>query len=249
MTIDLSGQVAMVTGGSRGIGLAIAGRLCSAGAHVAVVARDAKRVAAAVQELTGQGCGRALAAPADVSDAAQTEAAVERIEQELGPIDILVNNAGLTRDGVLVRMTEDDWDRVLDVNLKGAFLSMKLVGKGMMKRRKGRIINITSIVGVTGNRGQANYAASKAGLIGLTKAVAKELATRHVLVNAVAPGFIDTDLTRDLPEQARKALEEQIPMRRLGSPGDVAGAVLFLASDLAGYITGQVLVVDGGMVM
>lgn len=249
MTIDLSGQVAMVTGGSRGIGLAVAGRLCSAGAHVALVARDEGRVNDAVAELTGQGCGRAIGAPADVADPAAIEAAIASIEKELGPIDILVNNAGLTRDGILVRMSEADWDRVLDVNLKGAFLTIKQVARGMMKRRKGRIINITSIIGLTGNRGQANYAASKAGLIGLTKAVARELASRHVLVNAVAPGFIDTDLTSDLPEPARQALIDQIPLQHLGNPGDVAGAVLFLASDLAGYITGQVLVVDGGMVM
>lgn len=249
MTIDLSGQVAMVTGGSRGIGLAIAGRLCSAGAKVGLVARNQGRVQAAVEELGGQGCGRALGVPADVGNPAQVEAAVARIEQELGPIDILVNNAGFTRDGVLVRMSPEDWDAVLDVNLTGAFLVMKQVARGMMKRRRGRIINITSIVGITGNRGQANYAASKAGLIGLTKAVARELASRHVLVNAVAPGFIETDLTRDLAEDARTALEQRIPLQRLGNPGDVAGAVLFLASDLAGYITGQVLVVDGGMVM
>lgn len=249
MTTDLTGQVAMVTGGSRGIGLAIAGRLCSAGARVAIVARNEAGARAAVEELSGQGCGRAIAVPADVSDPDAIAAAIERIETELGPIDILVNNAGLTRDGLLVRMSEEDWDTVLDINLKGAFLTMKQVARGMMKRRKGRIINVTSIIGITGNRGQANYAASKAGLIGLTKAVARELASRHVLVNAVAPGFIDTDLTRDLPEPARKALEAQIPVERLGNPGDVAGAVLFLASDLAGYITGQVLVVDGGMVM
>ena len=249
MTIDLRDQVAMVTGGSRGIGLAIAGRLCSAGAQVAIVARDEQRLADAVEELKGEGCGRALGVPADVGRANEVEAAVERIEKELGPIDILVNNAGFTRDGVLMRMSEADWDAVMDTNLKGAFLTMKLVTRGMMKRRKGRVINVTSIIGLTGNRGQANYAASKAGLIGLTKSVARELATRHVLVNAVAPGFIDTDLTRDLAEQARRALVQQIPMQRLGNPGDVAGAVLFLASDLAGYITGQVLVVDGGMVM
>ncbi|HWP37015.1 MAG TPA: 3-oxoacyl-ACP reductase FabG, partial [Gemmatimonadales bacterium] len=193
--------------------------------------------------------GRAIAVTADMADTPQVERAIEAVERELGPIDILVNNAGLTRDGILVRMSEADWDAVLDANLKGAFTATKLVTRGMMKRRYGRVINITSVVGITGNKGQANYAASKAGLIGFTKAVAKELASRNVLVNAVAPGFIETDMTKALPEAARAALQEQIPLGRLGDPADIAAAVLFLASDLAGYITGHVLVVDGGMVM
>lgn len=244
--IDLGGRVALVTGGSRGIGLAVAGRLYSRGAHVAIVARDGARARATVAGL--EGGGKAVAVPADVSDAAQVEEVVATVERELGPVDILVNNAGVTRDGVLVRMSEADWDTVLDVNLKGAFLLMKLVGRGMMKRRWGRIINITSVVGLTGNRGQANYSASKAGLIGLTKAVAKELGSRNVLVNAVAPGFIDTDMTRELPEDAKRLMLQQIALGRFGNPGEVASAVLFLASDLADYITGQVLVVDGGMV-
>jgi len=175
--------------------------------------------------------------------------AVAQVEQGLGPIDILVNNAGLTRDGLLARMSGEDWDTVLDANLKGAFLLTKAVTRGMMKRRWGRVVNITSVVGLMGNAGQANYAASKAGLIGLTKAVARELASRNVLVNAVAPGFIDTDMTRALTDQQRDALRAQIPLGRLGQPADVARAVLFLASDHADYITGQVLVVDGGMVM
>jgi 3-oxoacyl-[acyl-carrier protein] reductase len=185
----------------------------------------------------------------DVTDSAQVAETIAGVEGELGPIDVLVNNAGVTRDGVLVRMGDEDWETVLDTNLRGAFNTTKAVTRGMMKRRSGRIINITSIVGLTGNRGQANYAASKAGLIGFTKSVAKELASRNVLVNAVAPGFIDTDMTRELPEQAREALLAQIPLGRLGAVEDVAGVVAFLASDLAGYITGQVLVVDGGMVM
>lgn len=247
MTIDLRDRVALVTGGSRGIGQAVAGRLYAAGAHVAIVARDAGRAKAAAKALTGG--GKAVGVGADVADAAQVEAAVGTVEQSLGPVDTLANNAGLTRDGVFVRMSDEDWQTVLDVNLTGAFNTMKLVTRGMMKRRAGRIINVTSIVGLTGNRGQANYAASKAGLIGLTKSVAKELASRNVLVNAVAPGFIDTDMTRDLPEAARAALLTQIPLGRLGSADDVAGVVLFLASDLASYITGQVIVVDGGMVM
>lgn len=247
MTIDLAGKVALVTGGSRGIGRSIAERLYGAGAHVAILGRDEGRAQEAVAALTGK--GRALAVRGDVAVAQEVEAALQHIEKQLGPVDVLVNNAGLTRDGLLVRMSEADWDEVLDTNLKGAFNTMKLVARTMMKRRWGRIINITSIVGVAGNRGQANYAASKAGLIGLTKAVAKELASRNVLVNAIAPGFVDTDLTRDLAEPARAALIAQIAVGRLGTPGDVAGAVLFLASDLADYITGQVVVVDGGLVI
>jgi 3-oxoacyl-[acyl-carrier protein] reductase len=184
-----------------------------------------------------------------VSSPDEVEKALTQVEQELGPVDILVNNAGITRDGLLVRMTEADWDAVMDTNLKGAFIVTKMVSRGMIKRRWGRIINITSVVGMSGNRGQANYAASKAGLIGFTKAVARELASRNVLVNAVAPGFIDTDLTKGLAEPARKALTDAIALGRLGTTGDVAGAVLFLASDLADYITGQVLVVDGGLVL
>ena len=247
MTVDLSGKVVVVTGGSRGIGRAIAGRLAECGAHVAVVARDQVRVSSAAAELAGS--GNKLGIGADISSADEAAAMIAKVEDELGPIDVLVNNAGVTRDGLLVRMSEEDWDAVLDTNLKGAFNTMKAVGRGMMKRRSGRIINITSVVGLTGNRGQANYAASKAGLIGLTKSVAKEMASRNVLVNAIAPGFIETDMTREVPEEATKALLDQIPLGRLGSADDVAGAVAFLASDLAGYITGQVLVIDGGMVM
>jgi 3-oxoacyl-[acyl-carrier protein] reductase len=177
------------------------------------------------------------------------EAAITAAEAAIGPIDILVNNAGLTRDNILLRLSDEDWDAVLDANLKGAFFTIRAVIKGMMKRRAGRIINISSVVGLTGNKGQANYAASKAGLIGLTKSVAKEYAARGVLANCVAPGFIETDMTAALPSEARAALLEQIALGRLGRPEDIAAAVLFLASDLASYITGQVLVVDGGMVI
>jgi 3-oxoacyl-[acyl-carrier protein] reductase len=243
--IDLNGRVALVTGGSRGIGLAIAQALHRAGAGVAVLGRDAARAAEAAAGL-GQ---RALAVSADIGDADAAAQAVETVEQGLGPVDILVNNAGITKDGLLARMSPADWDAVLDANLKGAFLMTKAVTRGMMKRRWGRVVNITSVVGLMGNAGQANYAASKAGLIGFTKAVARELASRNVLVNAVAPGFIDSDMTRGLTDDQRNALIPRIPLGRLGTGGDVAGAVLFLASNLGDYITGQVLVVDGGMVM
>jgi len=243
--IDLSGRVAFVTGGTRGIGLAIARTLLDAGARVAVAGRDADRARSAAERL---GAGT-LGVACDVADAVQVEAALTAAESGLGPIDILVNNAGLTRDNLLLRLSESDWDVVLDANLKGAFNTTRAAVRGMMKRRSGRIINITSIVGLTGNKGQANYAASKAGLIGFTKSVAKEYASRNILANCIAPGFIDTDMTSALPDGARAALLEQIALGRLGRPEDVAGAVLFLASDLASYVTGQVLVIDGGMVI
>jgi 3-oxoacyl-[acyl-carrier protein] reductase len=244
-TIDLTGKVAFVTGSTRGIGLAIARALHGAGAKVAIVGREQARAAAVAAELSERSAGFAC----DVADGAQVEAAIAAAESALGPIDILVNNAGLTRDNILLRLTDADWDAVLDANLKGAFHTTRAVIKGMMKRRAGRIVNITSIVGLTGNKGQANYAASKAGLIGFTKSVAKEYASRGILVNCVAPGFIETDMTAALPDAARASLLEDIALGRLGRPEDVAGAVLFLASDLAAYVTGQVLVVDGGMVV
>jgi len=244
-SIDLTGRTAFVTGSTRGIGLAVARALHEAGARVAIVGRDASRAVAVAADLgeraTGVGC--------DVADRAQVEAAIAAAEAALGPIDVLVNNAGVTRDNILLRLTDEDWDAVLDANLKGAFFTIRAVIKGMMKRRAGRIINITSVVGLTGNKGQANYAASKAGLIGLTKSVAKEYAARGVLANCIAPGFIETDMTAALPSEARTALLEDIALGRLGRPEDIAAAVLFLASDLASYITGQVLVVDGGMVI
>jgi len=190
---------------------------------------------------TGVGC--------DVAVGEQVEAAVSAAEAALGPISLLVNNAGLTRDNILLRLTDSDWDQVLDANLKGAFHTTRAVIKGMMKRRAGRIVNVSSIVGIIGNKGQSNYAASKAGLIGFTKSIAKEYASRGILVNCIAPGFIETDMTAALPEAAKATLLEGIALGRLGRPDDVAGAVLFLASDLAGYITGQVLVVDGGLVI
>jgi 3-oxoacyl-[acyl-carrier protein] reductase len=244
-SIDLTGKIAFVTGSTRGIGLAIARTLHDAGAKVAVVGRDRERATAAAAAL-GQGTAGFAC---DVANGDQVETAVAAAEKNLGPIDILVNNAGLTRDNILLRLTDEDWDSVLAANLKGAFYTTRATIKGMMKRRAGRIINITSIVGLTGNKGQANYAASKAGLIGFTKSVAKEYASRNVLVNCIAPGFIETDMTASLPDAARASLLEQIALGRLGRPEDVAGMVLFLASDLATYITGQVLVVDGGMVI
>jgi 3-oxoacyl-[acyl-carrier protein] reductase len=244
-TISLAGKTAFVTGSTRGIGLAIARALHAAGARVAVAGRSLERARAVAAEL-GEG---AVGVACDVTSAGEVQAAVAAAEQALGPIDILVNNAGLTRDNILLRLTDEDWDAVLDANLKGAFHTTRAVIKGMMKRRAGRIVNITSVVGLTGNKGQANYAASKAGLIGFTKSVAREYASRGVLANCVAPGFIATDMTAALPDDARATLLQDIALGRLGQPDDVAGAVLFLASDLAGYVTGQVLVVDGGMVI
>ena len=245
MKIDLSGRTALVTGSTRGIGRAIAESLAGAGARVAVVGRDQAKATEAAAAIGGGAQGFA----ADVGDPASITALVENVEKAFGQIDILVNNAGLTRDNILFRIKDDDWDTVLDANLRGAFLAIRATSRGMIKRRWGRIINIASIVGITGNKGQANYAASKAGLIGLTKSVAKELGSRNVLVNAVAPGFIETDMTAAMTPEARAALSGQIPLERLGSPTDIAGVVTFLASEYAAYITGQTLVVDGGMVM
>jgi 3-oxoacyl-[acyl-carrier protein] reductase len=245
MKIDLTGRTALVTGSTRGIGRAIAESLAESGARVAVVSRDQARSAEAAAAIGNGARGFA----ADVSDVASIVAMVDGVEKEFGQIDILVNNAGLTRDNILFRIKDDDWDAVLDANLRGAFVAIRAAARGMIKRRWGRIINIASVVGLTGNKGQANYAASKAGLIGLTKSVAKELGSRNVLVNAVAPGFIETDMTAAMTPDARAALSGQIPLERLGTPRDIAGVVTFLASEHAAYVTGQTLVVDGGMVM
>lgn len=245
MKLDLTGKVTLVTGGTRGIGLDICRAFAAAGAKVALCARDGANAQHTAGELGGGGRGYAC----DVGHADQVEAFVGSVERDFGQIDVLVNNAGFTKDNLLFRLTEADWDSVMDTNLKGAFLMTKHAARGMIKRRWGRIVNITSVVGLNGNKGQSNYAASKAGMIGFTKAVAKELASRNVLVNAVAPGYIDTELTRNISDEAKKWLQDNIPLGRLGQGPDIAGAVLFLASDLASYITGQVLVVDGGMVM
>lgn len=244
MKIDLSGRTALVTGSTRGIGRSIAETLAACGAKVVVSGRDENRA----KETAGQ-IGAALGLAADISDPTAVNNLIAAVEKELGALDILVNNAGLTRDNVVMRLKDDDWDAVLDTNLRGAFAAIRAAARGMMKRRWGRIINVSSVVGLMGNKGQANYAASKAGLIGLTKAVAKELGSRNILVNAIAPGFIDTEMTSAMTEDARKALTAQIPLERLGTPGDVAAMTAFLASEHAAYVTGQVFVVDGGLTM
>ena len=244
MHIDLTGKRALVTGSTRGIGRGIAETLAAAGADVAIVGRDkakAEEVAATIPRARGFAC--------DVSVPSEIEKLVAEVEAALGGIDILVNNAGITRDNLMLRIKDDDWNAVIDANLRSAFVATRAVSRGMMKRRFGRIINITSVVGLMGNKGQSNYAASKAGLIGLTKSVAKELGTRNILCNAVAPGFIETDMTAAMTPEARESLVKGIPLERLGSVADVAGAVTWLSSDLAAYVTGQVIVVDGGLAM
>ena len=247
--MDFTGKVALVTGGSRGIGRAICVELARLGANVALCyAGNAQSAEETVSACEAFGV-KALAVQCDVSDAQAVAGLVDAAIKEFGRIDILVNNAGITRDGLLMTMKEENFDAVLDTNLKGAFLCMKAVTRPMMKQRYGRIVNLSSVVGLHGNAGQVNYAASKAGVIGMTKSAAKELATRGITVNAVAPGFIDTDMTAALPENARMGLLSTIPAGRLGAAEEVAKVVAFLASDEAAYVTGQVLAVDGGMSM
>ena len=244
----LADKVAIVTGASRGIGRAISVALAGQGAKVVASARNVEALESLVAEIKALG-GEAVAVVGDVAVEADANNLIEQAVATYGQVDILVNNAGITRDGLLLRMKNEDWDAVLDTNLKGAFLCIRAAAKFMSKQRSGRIINISSVVGEMGNAGQANYCASKAGLLGLTKSVARELARRNVTVNAITPGFIVTDMTEQMTDKAREAMTEQIPLGRLGEASDVANAVLFLASDQSSYITGQVLGINGGMYM
>jgi len=247
--LDFTGKVAVVTGGGRGIGRAIAEVLARQGANLVLVDKSCTYTDQSAEEIEKAYGHKAMAMQADVSDFASMQAMFEEVLREFGRIDILVNNAGVTRDKLIMRMEEEDWDLVLDVNLKGAFNCCKAVVRTMMKQRYGRIVNISSVSGQAGQAGQANYSASKAGMFGLTKALAREMASRNITVNAVAPGFIPTALTVDLPGDLKDSILKSTPMGRMGSPEEIANAVAFLASDEASYITGQVLAVDGGMVM
>ena len=244
----LSDKVAIVTGASRGIGRSIALALAAQGAKVVASARNAEALAELIAKIKSQG-GDALAVVGDVAVEDDANNLVKQAVEAYGQVDVFINNAGITRDGLLLRMKNADWDAVLDTNLKGAFLCTRAVAKVMSKQRSGRIINISSVVGEMGNAGQANYCASKAGLLGLTKSVARELARRNVTVNAITPGFITTEMTEDMTEKAQETMTEQIPLGRPGSAEDVANAVIFLASEQSAYITGQVLGVNGGMYM
>ena len=243
--MDFSGKVVIVTGSARGIGKSIAQRFSEAGAKVVISDLDQDAVSAVASEMPGEAVG----IKANVTDAADVDSLIKQAVEKYGRVDVVVNNAGITRDTLMIRMDEKDWDMVLDINLKGSFLVTKSAAKVMMKQRSGRIVNVSSVVGLFGNAGQTNYSASKAGLIGLTKSAAKELGARGVTVNAVAPGFIETEMTSALSEAAREAFLERTVIKRAGSPDDVASAVMFLASDDAAYITGHVIAVDGGMAM
>jgi 3-oxoacyl-[acyl-carrier protein] reductase len=245
--VRLEGKVALVTGAGRGIGKAVALALAAEGAKVAVnYSRSAEAAEQVVAAITEQG-GAAISVQANVSINAEVEAAVKRVVAEFGTLDILVNNAGITRDKLLLRMTEDDWDSVLDTNLKGAFLFARAVAPIMVKRRSGVIVNVGSVIGKVGGAGQANYSASKAGLVGLTKSLARELGSRHIRINAVAPGFITTDMTQELKAEYQEAIVKQIPLGRFGTPEDVARVVAFLCTEDAAYIHGEVLSIDGGL--
>ena len=249
MTLDFTDQAVLVTGGTRGIGRAIVEAFADAGAQVAFTYRSSVDEAEALRsELEARGV-TALAFQSDAADADSAQEVVQAVLDAWGRIDVLVNNAGITRDGLMLRMSEDDWDAVIETNLKSIFNFGKAVYRPMMKQRGGRIVNISSVVGVTGNPGQANYAASKAGIIGFSKSLAKELGSRGVTVNVVAPGYVETDMTAELNDQAREAMLGAVPLRRPAQPDDVANAVVFLASDAAAYVTGHVLHVDGGLAM
>lgn len=245
---QLANQIAVITGAGRGIGRAIALKFASEGADIVCVSRTAENSEKVAAEVRALG-RKAWALAVDVADSNSVNSAAEKISAEAGKVDILVNNAGITRDGLLMRMSDADWDAVLDTNLKGAFLFTKAFSRSFIKHRSGKILNITSVIGLIGNAGQCNYAASKAGMIGLTKAAAKEMASRGITVNALAPGFVETDMTAVLPADIKTDLLKKIPMGALVQPEDVAAAALFLVSPAARYITGQVLTVDGGMVM
>lgn len=245
----LDGKIALVTGGSRGIGRAVAIELAKEGATVAINYAGNKAAAEEVQSIITEMGGKAMIIQADVSDEKFATQMVEEVIAQLGGIDILVNNAGITRDGLFIRMKEEDWNAVINTNLTGIFNCTKVAAKYMMKKRSGRIINMSSVSGIMGNAGQTNYAAAKAGVIGFTKSLAREMASRGITVNAVAPGFIATDMTAAMPEKAQEHVLTSIPLGKMGNPEDIANAVLFLASDKASYITGQVIHVDGGMVM
>lgn len=247
--MQLTGKTAVITGGSRGIGKAIALTLAASGANVVINYTSSKEAAdAVVEEAKALGVS-AVAVKADVSKSEEVESLVKEVLNHFDSIDILINNAGITRDNLIIRMTEEDFEKVIDTNLKGAFLCTKSVGKIMIKQKSGKIINMSSVVGIIGNAGQSNYAAAKAGLIGFTKSMAKELAKRGITVNAIAPGFIETDMTAELPEKAKEEFMRNVPLGRSGKPEDVANAVLFLSSKYSDYITGQVINIDGGMVM
>lgn len=248
MTSVLAGQVAVITGAGRGIGRAIALRFANAGADIACVSRTAENSEKVAGEIRSLG-RKAWAHAVDVADGKAVEAVAQKILSDAGRVDILINNAGITRDGLLMRMKEEDWDAVLDTNLKGAFIFTKTFSRALLKQQSGRVINISSVIGLIGNAGQCNYAASKSALFGFTKSIARELGSRGITVNAIAPGFIETDMTAGLTAEMRAELLKKIPLNALGRPEDIAEAALFLASPSARYITGQVLTVDGGMVM
>ena len=245
MKIDLAGRTAIVTGASRGIGREIAQSLAGAGANVACVATNEQLL----NEVAGPLGDKGLALKTDVTKPAEIEAAVEATAKKFGGLDILVNNAGITRDNLLLRIREEDWDAVMDTNLKAPYLFIKAAGRFLMRSKAGRIINVSSVAGILGNAGQANYASSKAGLIALTKSAAREFGSRNVCINAIAPGFVKTDMAAKVDPKVVEGVVKSLPLKRMGEPGEIAAAALFLASDLASYITGQVIVVDGGMAM